>query len=236
MAKKGKKYRAAREKIEAGKLYTPRAGIELVKELASANFDETVEAHFLLGIDTRQADQQLRGSISLPNGIGKDVRVLVFAEGEKAREAEEAGADIVGSDDLVKQIQDGFVDFDAAVATPDMMKKVGRLGKALRLGHDGLRLLQGPVHLRNDDDGGQEDRKQEDGRKGRQDLQETGRFPLLVNQLPKKAFRRGRFRRFCGGFVGLRGLHFPDFIFHSGSFPYASPSLQGLPMSRRCFW
>ena len=95
MAKKGKKYRAAREKIEAGKLYTPRAGIELVKELASANFDETVEAHFLLGIDTRQADQQLRGSISLPNGIGKDVRVLVFAEGEKAREAEEAGADIV---------------------------------------------------------------------------------------------------------------------------------------------
>ncbi len=131
MAKKGKKYRAAREKIEAGKLYTPRAGIELVKELASANFDETVEAHFLLGIDTRQADQQLRGSISLPNGIGKDVRVLVFAEGEKAREAEEAGADIVGSDDLVKQIQDGFVDFDAAVATPDMMKKVGRLGKVL---------------------------------------------------------------------------------------------------------
>lgn len=131
MAKKGKKYRAAREKIESGKSYAPLEGMSVVKDNAQANFDETIEAHFRLGIDTRQADQQIRGSISLPNGIGKSVRVLVFAEGDKAKEAEEAGADIVGSDDLVKQIQDGFLDFDAAVATPDMMSKVGRLGKVL---------------------------------------------------------------------------------------------------------
>lgn len=131
MAKHGKKYRAAVEKVEAGKLYAPLAGLRLVKELATAKFDETVEAHFRLGIDTRKADQQIRGSISLPNGTGKSVRVAVFAEGEKAREAQEAGADIVGSDDLVAQIQGGTIDFDATIATPDMMAKVGRLGKIL---------------------------------------------------------------------------------------------------------
>jgi large subunit ribosomal protein L1 len=131
MTKKGKKYRTQREKIEPGKLYEPLAGMTLVKEGAQAKFDETIEAHFRLGIDTRQADQQIRGSISLPNGTGKETRILVFAEGDKAQEAEDAGADFVGSDDLVKQIQDGFVDFDAAVATPNMMSKVGRLGKIL---------------------------------------------------------------------------------------------------------
>lgn len=131
MAKHGKKYNAAAEKIEEGKLYSPAEAMALVKEGATAKFDETIEAHFRLGIDTRQADQQLRGSISLPNGVGKDVRVLVFAEGDKAREAEAAGADIVGSDDLVTKIQGGFLDFDATVATPDMMAKVGRLGKIL---------------------------------------------------------------------------------------------------------
>jgi large subunit ribosomal protein L1 len=102
-----------------------------VKASATAKFDETVEAHFRLGVDTRQAEQQVRGSVSLPHGTGKDVRVAVFAEGDKAREAEAAGADIVGSDDLVAKIEGGFFDFDAAVATPDMMGKVGRLGKAL---------------------------------------------------------------------------------------------------------
>lgn len=132
MAKHGKKYNAIAAKLEEGKLYSPLETMKLAKEgTEGSNFDQTVEVHFRLGIDTRQADQQLRGSISLPHGVGKEVRVLVFAEGEKAREAEAAGADVVGSDDLVKQIQEGFLDFDATVATPDMMAKVGRLGKIL---------------------------------------------------------------------------------------------------------
>lgn len=130
MAKHGKNYKAAAEKVE-DKLYTPLAAAKLAKELATAKFDESIEAHFRLGIDTRQADQQVRGSISLPNGTGKSVRVAVFAEGDKAKEAQEAGAEIVGSDDLVADIQGGMLDFDAAVATPDMMSKVGRLGKIL---------------------------------------------------------------------------------------------------------
>jgi len=119
------------EKVNKDKNYTPMAAVRLVKDVASAKFDETVEVHLRLGIDTRQADQQVRGSISLPNGIGKEVRVAVFAESDKAREAEEAGADIVGSDDLVAQIQGGMLDFDATVATPDQMSKVGKLGKIL---------------------------------------------------------------------------------------------------------
>jgi large subunit ribosomal protein L1 len=106
-------------------------GFKLLKEVSKASFDETVEMHIRLGIDTRQADQQLRGTVSLPNGSGKTVRVAVFAEGEKAHEAEEAGADIVGSDDLVADVQAGKIDFDATVATPDQMPKVGRLGRIL---------------------------------------------------------------------------------------------------------
>ena len=131
MAKHGKNFRAAAAKVDSQKLYTPLAAVKLVKEVAPAKFDETVEAHFRLGIDTRKADQNVRGSISLPHGTGKSVRVAVFAEGEKAREAEEAGADIVGSDDLVAQIQAGEINFDAAIATPNMMAKVGRIGKIL---------------------------------------------------------------------------------------------------------
>lgn len=131
MAKRGKNYAAAAEKVDASKLYSPLTGLRLVKEVAPAKFDETVEVHFRLGIDTRKADQQIRGSISLPHGTGKEVRVAVFAEGEKAREAQEAGAEIVGSDDLVAEIQKGNMDFDATIATPDMMAKVGRLGKVL---------------------------------------------------------------------------------------------------------
>ncbi len=131
MAKKGKRYTEVAAKVEPDKLYPPSEAVALAKECARAKFDESVEVHFRLGIDTRQADQAVRGSISLPNGTGKDVRVAVFAEGEAAREAEAAGADIVGSDDLVEKISGGFTDFDAAVATPDQMGKVGKLGKIL---------------------------------------------------------------------------------------------------------
>ena len=131
MPKHGKNYKAAAEKVERTKLYSPKEAMELAKELAPAKFDETVEVAVRLGVDTRKADQNVRGSISLPHGTGKTVRVAVFAEGEKAREAEAAGADIVGSDDLVAQIQAGELNFDAAIATPNMMGKVGRLGKIL---------------------------------------------------------------------------------------------------------
>ena len=130
MAKHGKKYNEAFAKVTE-EAYAPLDAVKLAQEISFANYDETVEAHFRLGIDTRQADQQVRGSISLPNGTGKTVRVAVFAEGEKAKEAQAAGADIVGSDDLVADIQKGEINFDAAVATPDMMSKVGRLGKIL---------------------------------------------------------------------------------------------------------
>lgn len=129
--KKSKRMEAASAAVDRDRLYSPRQGLELSKELGVAKFDETVEAHFRLGIDTRQADQQVRGSVSLPHGTGKSVRVLVFAEGDKAREAEAAGAEFVGGDELIEKIQGGFLGFDAAVATPDMMAKVGRLGKIL---------------------------------------------------------------------------------------------------------
>ena len=130
MAKKSKAHQEATKKIGEG-VYAPYEAFELLKEIASAKFDETVEAHFRLGIDTRKADQNLRGTVALPNGSGKTVRVAVFAEGDAARAAEEAGADIVGSDDLVADIQAGIINFDAAVATPDQMSKVGRLGRIL---------------------------------------------------------------------------------------------------------
>ena len=130
MAKKSKNMRAALAKMPEVPI-APLAAATLLKEVATAKFDETVVADFRLGVDTRKADQQLRGMISLPNGSGKTVRVDVFAEGELARAAEAAGADIVGSDDLVADIQAGNINFDAAVATPEMMAKVGRLGKIL---------------------------------------------------------------------------------------------------------
>lgn len=130
MAKKSKNYVNAVAKIGEDPV-APFEALSLVKEVASAKFDETVEAHFRLGIDTRQADQQLRGTVSLPNGSGKKVRVAVFAEGDAARAAADAGAEIVGSDDLIADIQAGMLDFDATVATPDQMSKVGKLGKIL---------------------------------------------------------------------------------------------------------
>ena len=131
MAKHGKNFRAAAEKVDRSQLYTPLEAVKLVKELAPAKFDETVEAHFRLGIDTRKADQNIRGSISLPHGTGKTVRVAVFAEGAKADAAREAGADVIGSDELIADIQKGEINFDAAIATPNMMAKVGRIGKIL---------------------------------------------------------------------------------------------------------
>ena len=130
MAKKSKALRAALEMVPEAPI-APYEAFALMKQMETAKFDETVEVHIRLGIDTRQADQQLRGTVSLPNGSGKSVRVAVFAEGANATAAQEAGADIVGSDDLVADIQAGNIDFDAAVATPDQMAKVGRLGKIL---------------------------------------------------------------------------------------------------------
>lgn len=129
--KHGKKFREAATKVDRASVYSPLEAVKLVKEMASANFDETVEAHFRLGIDTRKADQNIRGSISLPHGTGKTVRVAVFAEGAQAEQAAEAGADVIGSDELIAQIQKGEINFDAAIATPMMMAKVGRIGKIL---------------------------------------------------------------------------------------------------------
>lgn len=131
MSKHGKNYNAAAAKVEAGKVYSPKEAMTLAKELSSAKFDETVEVAVRLGVDTRKADQNIRGSISLPNGTGKTVRVAVFAEGAKAAEAEAAGADIVGSDDLIEEVQKGNINFDAVIATPNLMGKVGRLGRIL---------------------------------------------------------------------------------------------------------
>ena len=131
MAKAGKKYQDACKLIEAGKLYTPAEAMDLVKKTATAKFDETIELHVRLGVDPKYPDQQVRGAIVLPNGTGKSKRVLVFAKGEKVKEAEAAGADFVGSDEIVQKIQGGWLDFDVAVATPDMMGTVGRLGKIL---------------------------------------------------------------------------------------------------------
>jgi large subunit ribosomal protein L1 len=129
--KRSKSYRAAADKVDAGTLYAPLDAIRLAKETASTKFDPTVEVAFRLGVDPRKADQMVRGTVNLPHGTGKTARVLVFATGERAAQAEAAGADLVGSDDLIERIQGGFLDFDAVVATPDLMGKVGRLGKVL---------------------------------------------------------------------------------------------------------
>ncbi|MBT1177797.1 MULTISPECIES: 50S ribosomal protein L1 [Bifidobacterium] len=131
MVKRSKKYRAAAEKIDSSNLYTPNEAIALLKSMPEYNFDQTVEAVYRLNVDPRKADQLVRGSVNLPNGTGKTAKVLVFARGPKATEATEAGADIVGDDDLIAKVQGGFLDFDAVVATPDMMGKVGRLGRIL---------------------------------------------------------------------------------------------------------
>ena len=131
MAKHGKKYQEAAKLLEPGKLFGVSEAMEVVKKTATAKFDETIELHVRLGVDPKYADQQVRGAMVLPNGTGKAKKVLVFAKGEKVKEAEDAGADYVGSDEFVTKIQGGWFDFDVAVATPDMMGTVGRLGKVL---------------------------------------------------------------------------------------------------------
>jgi large subunit ribosomal protein L1 len=132
MAKHGKKYLAAREKVVIGQAYSPSEALELVKETSITNFDGTVEVHMRMGLDPRQADQQVRDVVVLPNGLGKTVRILVFAQGEGARLAQEAGADYVAdTDEWINKIQAGFTDFDVAISTPDMMGKAGRLGRVL---------------------------------------------------------------------------------------------------------
>ena len=127
----GKKYTDAMRRYDRERVYTPTEGLELVKSLATRKFDETVEAAFRLGVDPRKAEQMIRGTVSLPNGTGKQARVVVFAAGDAAREAEQAGADVVGADDLVKRVEEGFLDFDVAIATPDLMAQVGKLGRTL---------------------------------------------------------------------------------------------------------
>jgi len=131
MAQHGKAYRQARGEIDREQAYAPADAVKLVKGFPEKKFDETVEVHFRLGLNVRHADQQLRGTLMLPNGTGKEQRVAVFAEGEKAKEAEEAGADVVGAADLAKRVEEGFTDFDVAIATPDQMGVVGRLGRVL---------------------------------------------------------------------------------------------------------
>lgn len=131
MSEKGKNYRAALNKVDRNQRYLLEDSLRLAKETAHAKFDETVEMAIRLGVDPRQADQNIRGTVTLPHGMGKSVRVLAFAKGDKEKEAQDAGADFVGSDEIIKKISDGWLDFDKAVATPDMMGAVGRIGKIL---------------------------------------------------------------------------------------------------------
>ncbi len=131
MSKHGKRYSEVLARVDREHEYEPAEAIALVRALASAKFDESIEVHVRTGLNVRHADEQLRGTIALPNGLGKDVKVVVFAQGPKVAEAEEAGADVVGGDDLAKRIEEGFDDFDVAIATPDMMSVVGRLGRVL---------------------------------------------------------------------------------------------------------
>jgi large subunit ribosomal protein L1 len=131
MPNRGKKYIDATRRFDRAQIHSPAEALGLVKSLSTRNFDETVEAAFRLGVDPRKADQMLRGAVSLPNGTGKSVRVAVFAQGPAAQEAKDAGADVVGADDLIERISGGFMDFDIAIATPDLMGKVGKLGRTL---------------------------------------------------------------------------------------------------------
>ncbi len=131
MARHGRRYLESRTRVDRERDYSPAEAIALVKQLSRSSFDESIEVHVRTGLNVRHADEQLRGTIALPHGLGKEVKVAVFARGEQAREAQEAGADVVGAEDLATRVQEGFTDFDVAIATPDMMPVVGRLGRIL---------------------------------------------------------------------------------------------------------
>jgi large subunit ribosomal protein L1 len=131
MAKHGKKFTESRQRVDRERQYAPSEAVKLVRDLKPSKFDESVELHIRTGLNVRHADEQLRGTVALPHGLGKEVKIAVFAKGDKAREAEEAGADVVGAEDLAERVSEGFTDFDVAIATPDMMPVVGRLGRIL---------------------------------------------------------------------------------------------------------
>jgi len=131
MSAHGRRYSEGLAKVDREREYEPAEAVSLVRSLSSAKFDESIEVHVRTGLNVRHADEQLRGTVALPNGLGKDVKIVVFAQGEKVREAEQAGADVVGGEDLAKRVEEGFDDFDVAIATPDMMSVVGRLGRVL---------------------------------------------------------------------------------------------------------
>ena len=162
MGKVTKKFAAAMEKVDREKRYMMDEAMELLPQISYAKFDETVELALRLGVDPRHADQMVRGSVVLPNGLGKKVRVLVFAKGQKEKEAEEAGADFIGAEDLIDKIQKGWTDFDKTIATPDMMGQVSKLGKIL-----GPRGTHAEPESRYRDLRYREDRKRDEGRKGR---------------------------------------------------------------------
>jgi|SRR5579884_357044 large subunit ribosomal protein L1 len=180
MKKHGKRYLEIAKLVEPDKAYAPAEAVTLVKQTANTKFDSTIEVHMRMGLDVRHADQQVRGTADLPAGTGKDVRVLVFAEGDKAREAEQAGADFVGSDDLIKRVEDGWTDFDVALATRDMMGKVGRLGKVL--GRRGL--MPNPKSGTITDEVG---RAVKEMKAGRIEFR-TGKAPLIQVPIGKASF------------------------------------------------
>jgi large subunit ribosomal protein L1 len=185
MVKHGKKYEAVAQKVDQSVAYQPKEAIEMVKQTAPANFDETVELHLRMGLDPRNAQQQVRGVALLPHGLGKKVRVLVFAQGEAERVAQGAGADFVGGDDLVKKVEEGWVDFDTAIAVPEIMGKVGKLGKIL--GRRGLmpNPKSGTVVAMND-----LPRVIEDARKGRVEYK-LDRTAIIHVPLGKVSFEDG---------------------------------------------
>jgi large subunit ribosomal protein L1 len=180
MKKHGKRYDEVAKLVDEDKLYPPIEGVDLVKKTSNVKFDSTIEVHMRMGLDVRHADQQVRGTADLPAGTGKTVRVVVFAEGDRARDAEQAGADFVGSDDLIKRVEDGWLDFDVALATPSMMPKVSKLGRVL--GRRGL--MPNPKSGTVTDD---VTRGIKDVKAGRIEFR-TGKAPLIQVPIGKSSF------------------------------------------------
>src|SRR5918912_543523 len=193
MAHHGKRYVEARGSFDRETLYSPADAVRRLKDMGGAKFDETVEVHFRLGLNVRHADEQLRGTLMLPHGSGKEVRVAVFAEGDKAKEAEDAGADIVGSADLAKRVEEGFTDFDVAIATPDQMGNVGKLGRIL--GPRGL--MPNPKTGTVTFDVGKAVRDAKAGKKSFDERQLLENYAALVDEIvrAKPAAAKGRYIR-----------------------------------------